>query len=324
MIKSPPAPAPPRPSIPPPVVRADVLPLLEAYRQALALAAAPPPSYQTRFGWLTRFLAWLRPEWGASRFTVDHMRRRVDALNRRYCLRLALGEDDGNDGDDRAALERFESSLPSAPSRVIVVVLPVIAMIVMAQVLFATFGAVKEEQAAFEKLSALVDLNPSHFNDAVRAILQSDFLTVLDLIGVVTLSVYLVLRPFVSGFQLKRMIVGIPGAARGRRADSPLARRAGEIAVHAQERALFEALGMRAPADPRFDLLVKATLVACWIALGMFTVVAAENGDETTGGVIILAACAARAAWLGREWVRRDRRVTGETSELACAHTSAD
>src|SRR5687768_9062319 len=92
--------------------RAEVLPLLRSYRSALARAGDLPPSRTAKPRWWRGVLTPLRPRWGLNRFLVDHMRARTDQLNRRYCLRLSLGEEDGNDAQDREALEKFASSLP--------------------------------------------------------------------------------------------------------------------------------------------------------------------------------------------------------------------
>jgi hypothetical protein len=91
------------------VPRADAGDLLRAYRSALGLAGDLPPSRSVKRRWLLRLLTVLRPTWGLQRFAVEHVRRRVEQLSRCYCVRLALGEDDGNDAADREALERSAS-----------------------------------------------------------------------------------------------------------------------------------------------------------------------------------------------------------------------
>lgn len=84
-------------------LRADTHDLLCAYRAALDLAADPPASRASRVALLTPVVNLGRPTWGLQRFLVEHIRQRLDALTRRYSLRLALGQDDGDDAQDREA-----------------------------------------------------------------------------------------------------------------------------------------------------------------------------------------------------------------------------
>lgn len=60
------------------------------------------------------------------------------------------------------------------------------------------------------------------------------------------------------------MILGLPGALRGRRAQTALGRRAREIDVQRHELDLCRSLRMCPPAEPAFDLWVKATALAFW------------------------------------------------------------
>nr|MDP8943262.1 hypothetical protein [Actinomycetota bacterium] len=284
---------------------------------ALDLAASPPPPLVARWGWLTRLGALLRPAWGLQRFAVEHVRRRVDALDRRYCLRLAMGEDDGNDADDREALGRFAASLPPPRPR-LWALLPVLLVLALSQVLVALFGNVPGERETFAQVAQVVDLNPGHFNDAVDALLHSSFEVVLDLVVVVTLSIYVVLRPLLTGYRVHRVIMNLPRVIRPRTGRWPLGRRATEIDVHARENALFETLAMRSPPESAFDLWVKATIVVAWVAGGLFLLL--DTPDRAVAlGLLILGACLLRAGWL----VLVARRRTLTRNELVLSHTQA-
>ena len=248
---------------------------------------------------------------------VEHVRRRVDALDRRYCLRLAMGEDDGNDQHDREALARFAAWLPPPRPR-LWALLPVLLGLGLSQVLVAVFGNVPGEGETFSQVAKVVDLNPGHFNDAVDALIHSSFEVVLDLVVVVALSIYVVFRPFLTGFRVHRVIMNLPRVIRRRTGRWPLGRRATEIDVHARETALFETLAMSSPPEPAFDLWVKGTIVVAWAAGGLFLLL--DTPDRAVAlGLAILLLCLLRLGWL----VLVARRRTLTRNDLVLSHTRA-
>ena len=298
------APAVAQPRRPP---QADVFELLRAYREALEIAAELPPSRLTPFRPLTRVVNWLRPSWGLQRFITEHTRHRLKALTRRYNLRLAL-QDDGNDAEALEAANRFTASLPDAPSK-LRALLPLFAILAISQFLVTLFGDVgaktPREAETFKQLSVITNLNPAHFSDAVGTLLHTSLEVVLDLIAILALSVYIVFRPLVSGFQLKRMILNMPGAIHRGRSASPLGQRAQQLQVCEREKALFRALGDSPPQESGFDLWVKASLPAFVLAVTAFILIAEPVDDGP--GLVILAAVALRLGWLARERYRRQR-----------------
>jgi hypothetical protein len=312
---------PPTPTAAPPpgpvhaAAQADVAPLLRSYRSALALAGDLPPSRTAKPRWWRDFLTLVRPRWGLNRFMVDHMRARTDQLTRRYCLRLSLGEDDGNDARDREALEKFASSLPPARGAVWTA-LPLLAIVVVSQLLVAWVGDLEGEEETFEQIAGIVDLSPARLRAAASALTEASWEVVIDLIGIVTLSTYLVLRPFVFGFRLKRMLLSQPGALDGRHKASPLGQAAVMLDVHGQESRLFAALGMAPPAESSFDLKIKATIALFALAAGI-----AWTGlyPDKLFGPVVLAIALARFAWLG---VQRHRRTVRHDA-LVSAHAEA-
>jgi len=305
-----------------PVVRADVDDLLGLYREALELAADPPPSRRTRLDPLTRLLCRMRPTWGLQRMVVEHIRGRIALIDRRYCLRLALGEDDPNDAEDREALARFASSLPPPRSR-LWIVLPLLAVIAVSQVLLALLLRNRKDVAqdadgraltekAIEDLTTAVDLNPTHFSESLNTLLHGDPKVTALAVGILTLSVYLVWRPLLPAFRLKRLIFAMPGALNIGAARSELGARAQRLALHDEEVALFSALGMRPPSDTAMDLWVKGALVAILTALAALMLIPPAR-PPTACFFLVLAIL--RLAWLARVWHGRTLR-----GDLATAH----
>ena len=292
-----------------PVVQADVAKLLGRYRAALELAAGPPPSRRTPSATLTALLCRARPKWGLQRMVVEHIRGRIALIDSRYCMRLALREDDPNDAEDRAALSQFAESLPRPRSK-FWVALPLLAIIAVAQALVALLHQYQEQVKPGDttlakitnRLIAAASLDPTQINDTLTQLLQSDPRVTGLAIGILTLSAYLVWRPLLPAVRLRRMILGMPGAIGTRAARSELGERAQRLGVHDEEVALFTALGMRPPSDTALDLWVKGALVA--ILVGLAATAFAPPSDATAG-LFLLALALMRLAWLARHWRRR-------------------
>lgn len=311
-----------------PVMQADVGDLLCCYREALELAADPPPSRNTPFQMTTRMLSRARAIWGLQRMVVEQIRRRIALIDRRYCLRLALGERDPNDDEDRAALAMFAASLPPPRSRLWIAA-PVLALITVSQVLLALVTRGKDNTGTLvpgkiiNELATIADLDPGHFTDTLSTLMHTSPKVTALAIGLLTFSAYIVWRPLVPAFRLKRVIFAMPGAISDRVARSELGVRARDIDVHRAEVELFAALGMRAPSDAAMDLWVKGALVAILVALAALTFVPPASPGT---GAFLLVLAGVRLAWIARQWrgrVLRADLVTPHTGR-AGAGTSAE
>jgi hypothetical protein len=294
-----------------PVVRADVDDLLRRYRAALELAADAPPSRHTRSAPLTRTLCRIRPTWGLQRLVVEHIRARIALLDRRYCLRLALGEQDPNDEQDRAALALFGASLPPARSKLWVVA-PVLALITVSQVLLALLMRGKDNDGTLlpgkiiNQLSTITaDVNPGNFTETLDTLMHTNPKVTALAIGLLILSTYIVWRPMLPAFAVKRMIFAMPGSIKGKAAPSELGRRAEELGVHRAEVELFAALGMRPPSDRAMDLWVKGAIVAILLALAVLALLPPALPLMAT---LLLGIAAVRTAWIARRWRERTLR----------------
>lgn len=308
-----------------PVVGADVHELLCCYREALELADHPPPSRRTPFTWLTNVLSRTRSTLGLKRMLVEHVRSRIELLDRRFCLRLALDEAQTNDVGDREQLHLFAESLPPRPSRLLTV-LRLFGVIAISQVLLALLlrsreapsassGKPKLSETALERLTSVAELNPANFTSAVRTLLENPQVMGLA-IALLTLATYLVWRPMLPAFYLKRMILDMPGAFARGHTGSELAARARNLAVHDEEIRLFGALGMPPPSDSALDLRIKAIPVVIVLALAAVTFTPPSDRDL---GSLLIAVALLRALWLWRRW-----RTRGTHPDLVAQYASRD
>lgn len=118
-----------------------------------------------------------------------------------------------------------------------------------------------------------------------------------------TLSAYIVWRPLLPSFRLKRIILGMLAAIGRRTERSELGARAQGLGVHAEELALFAALGIRPPRESALDLWVKAAPVGVFAAFAALMLVPPEPAIGL--GVFFLLLAVPRFAWLLREVRRR-------------------
>jgi hypothetical protein len=308
---------------PQPVVRADVRDVLHCYRAALELAADPPPSRRTPFGPLTRLVCRLRPAWGLQRLVVEEIRGRIDLINRRYCLRLALGEQDPHDREARDAVRDFASSLPPPRSRLFAV-LPLLAVIAVSQVLLALLlrsqqGLAKNAdgrllpEALLKQLAQVGDLNPAGYGDTVSLLLHNSPKVTALALGILTLSVYVVWRPRLPAVRLKRMVFEMPGAIGSRTASSELGARALQLRLRDKEVALFAALRMPPPSDSATDLWVKGTPAVILLALAALTLTPPSQAGLA---IFFLMLATVRLWWLAREWRRRPLHANLVTAQV--------
>ena len=117
------------------VPRADTRELLMAYFCVLDVVQDDGSTGLRPPGRLSR----VKPTVGLQSHVTEHVRTNVDRFSRRYRARLALGQDDGNDEDDRTALEDFAASLPPHRARVWIL-LPYLAALAITQLVVSVIG----------------------------------------------------------------------------------------------------------------------------------------------------------------------------------------
>src|SRR3954447_18550317 len=115
----------------------DLVPSLRAYRGALLLSREPPPSINVPSMLpqaVRRIYPRLRPAWGCHYFATRYVRGVTEALERAFAARIAVGEADPDDEAEGDSLQRFKSSLTPPPSRLLVIV-GLLAAILLSQAL---------------------------------------------------------------------------------------------------------------------------------------------------------------------------------------------
>lgn len=253
-------------AVPTQQVRTDVQELLAAYHGSLALARNPPPSISLppRARRTRRLHLRLRGTWGAHQWTAHHIRRNVDALERGFARRLALGTADGNDQRAHQSLCQFKDSLPPPTSRLLPLGLFIAALVIAQKMLDGLPGLLKESPAAPAAGQALRALGPSpsvaSTRDLLNAVVHSSAFELLTFIAAISWSAYLVMRPLAAGYRLAGLALGRRDGLGVPRRHAELIITARRLATHSKERAILARFGSPRPPEFPFDLVVKAAL----------------------------------------------------------------
>lgn len=268
-----PADAPPRSAS----QRAALVALLEAYDERLRLADGLEPLDPSlgRGRRLARLLA--RPLLHV--LFVRHVDRMLRALARRLAARAALAADPRAHDADRALLERYLGSLPTAwwYRRAVLVVIG--AAFLIAYLLANHVLRTPEENLLGNLTTAVLTL------DHGRAVDAFDHTTLEHVGGAAVIalwSLWAVLLPSLVAFRWKRA--------------SFVDR------VYALERDTFRAVGQRAPRELQLDLLMRAMLAVSVLAFGTGTVLfglTTPTGEQQLHGAarhLVGSACVALGA----------------------------
>ncbi len=276
-----------------------------------------------------------RPRWMLRFFVVRHVGRVLAGLSRRYSARAALGSMADAEQQDREAVREFQQSLPPTRPRTYLTLL-VVATIVLGRPIIdrvVTRGLelpqagglgrpeelLKRARETVEKLGAALSADFTSVNQALDALLNGGLLQVAVVTLGLALSLYLVLRPFVPAFRLKRMLFNLAPEPEGRHR-SAVARWSVSQAtgIYERERRLFEELGGRAPREFPFDLVVPAMVVLVPLAWGGLSVRSGLVAPLVRDRVVFLGVAAlllipalVRLGWLYQTWQRRQAGRSG-------------
>ena len=211
---------------------------------------------------------------GTNRQLVEHVRRSLDTLERRYHQRAALDAGQGTeDAADARSIAEFSASLPPPPSR-LQLVWPAVASLVLAQVVLGSGlpklilswlpwlpsahgdpigwsdGHPAGTSSLANALSELAKLDAASAGSAADLVLHSQFVVVCLMLVVVCLAGYIVVRPLANGLLAAEQILRSEG-------------------VSGQERAVFDRLGERIPSTRRLDTLARSLLAGGVLLIGI-------------------------------------------------------
>jgi hypothetical protein len=224
---------------------------------------------------------------GPERFAVEHVRRSLATLERRYSAHAALADRPLPAAtEDRERVVQFAASLPPPHSRlrslawvagVLVVARAMLAVISALEghlwypwlIVTPEIGRGDQPQSAFgettkplaDALTRLGDLSLTNLGEAVDVVFNSSLLTTSLVAVVFGFAAYVVLRPLITGAIAFRLLrhSGIGSRMSWYRHEQA---RAAQLRLDDHESAVFDAAGMRAPPDPWLDLAGKACVVA--------------------------------------------------------------
>lgn len=265
--------------------------------------------------------------------TVRHMERVLGPLEGRLRRRVALGTATLEETDALDAVAGFRASLPTVSWRLRVGLLALGTLVlsrVLARLVPSTlevnFGLPGEADLnrLFDKTLAASQPTTGSVGSAIDSLFEASLAELAVVAFLLVLSLYLLLRPMMTSFRLKRMLFNLHPDAENRIRDTPaswsVSRATG---VYDLERSAFEQVGARPPPEPPLDLVVPLAVPALFVTYmvtGLAIATYGSVGEIVAVGGVALAFLggppAIRIAWLAAAW--RARRG-GSRSRLLLA-----
>jgi hypothetical protein len=216
---------------------------------------------------------------GVDRNLVEHVRRVLDRLDRRYSLRASLGGDRGiQEQEDARRVREFAASLPAPPSR-FQHLWPIVGVLIAVQLLLISpaprwlldlrngyfdsryFGSDLEQADKLKhSLQQLVSLSPTSVSEVFDLLLHTNVVATALITIFLFVGAWLVLRPLASGVRLARGLRDYRTALMYRVRGERLQALAERLNVREHELKVFSELGVDPVGEPRFDLAIRALL----------------------------------------------------------------
>jgi hypothetical protein len=269
-----------------------------------------------------------RPRWLLRYFVIRHIDRTLADLSRRYSARTALGRAADDEQKTHDALREFQQSLPPTLRNTYAVLLILASVVVLYRPIInavvpvainltqaTTRGSELRQQVleTVEKVGAALTANFTSVSQAVNALLSGGALHLSIVTLGVAFALYVVLRPLVPAFRLKRMLFNLAPAPEWRHR-SAVARWSVSQAtgLYERERRVFAEVAGRPPTEVPFDLVVPGLAVALPLAftglifrLAVITPLPGDRVALLTLGAVLLIPVLVRLGWLYRTWQRR-------------------
>ena len=262
-----------------------------------------------------------RPRWMLRALMVRHVEGVLSDLERRYRRAAALGVAPPPLVAEAKAVADFRASLPPSTWRLRVTAL-VLATLVVARVLGSLLprhveliGWLPGQEGVtklFNSTFSAVGLSTTSVSAALDSVLDASPAELAAFALLLGASTFIVTRPLVSGFRLKRMLLNLYPQAEPSLGEVPASWSVSRsVGVYDLERDAFRALGSRPPREVPLDLIV-----AMLFALVVVSVYIA--GGISNYGASVLAILmtvvgygsfgAIRIAWLAAVWRARSGR----------------
>jgi hypothetical protein len=272
-----------------------------------------------------------RPRWLLRYFVVSHIDRVLASLSRRYSARAALGSAPDSDQRDREAVREFQQSLPPTRHKIYLILLIVATVLLGRPIVDRVVTIVlnmtelndsslagspelrQQVRETVERLSGALTPDFTTVNEALRALLNGGLKQVALVLLGLALSLYVVLRPFVPAFRLKRMLFNLaPESKERRRSASARWSVPQTTGIYERERTLFKELGGQALREFPFDLAVPAlamlaplVLGGLFVRLGYVDPIVEDRPIDLGIGVWLFIVALLRLGWLYQTWRRR-------------------
>jgi hypothetical protein len=310
--------------------------LLEAYQGVLDTTRGLPLAPRVLWrhgdrGGLGRIHYLPRPRWLLRYFVVSHIDRVLASLSRRYSARAALGSAPDSDQRDREAVREFQQSLPPTRHKIYLILLIVATVLLGRPIVDRVVTIVlnmtelndsslagspelrQQVRETVERLSGALTPDFTTVNEALRALLNGGLKQVALVLLGLALSLYVVLRPFVPAFRLKRMLFNLaPESKERRRSASARWSVPQTTGIYERERTLFKELGGQALREFPFDLAVPAlamlaplVLGGLFVRLGYVDPIVEDRPIDLGIGVWLFIVALLRLGWLYQTWRRR-------------------
>jgi len=299
--------------------------LLAAYAETLDLIdrLGPAPTVATgrrKIAPIIRPIGLPRPRWMLRTLTVRHITGVLASLERRYHREAALGRQSATMSADAKAVASFRASLAPASWRLRMTAL-VLATLVLARLLgellpqrvelLPWLPGQENVTRLFNSIFGTFEPSSSSLSAAFDDIIRASPAELAAFAFLLAAAAYVVTRPLMSGFRLKRLLLNLHPDAEHALRDVPASWSVSRsVGVYELEREALGAFGGRPPREVPYDLIV-----ALLFALGVvsFYLAASASDIEDFGLAFIIAVSliayvapgAVRIAWLIAVWRAR-------------------
>lgn len=315
----------------------DAIALVNAYAQVVAEADGLPPVILVPHG--DRWAGGLgkivpRPRWFLRFFVVEHARRTLDAIRRHLLTQAARAPENDTDEVQRRSVSMYLDAVAShrralfSTSLVLLTIVATRLLLTRVPGAIELFGGMQEQADTIRDLLTTIEAairNPTNPEMLVAKIAEWPLETTAFVLVNISTALYVVLRPLVPAFKVKRTLFNLyPDVGRVRAAPARCGSQRATGLYHL-ERSVLDRLGVRPVREPAWDLLVPALLLPAVLFLAVLMI---DMGTRralsphepllswTVGAALVLGA-AARLAWLCRTWVRRRATVAGREDHTA-------